>query len=187
MVNLGCNPHTRCTGDRDLLDFYVTPSEITSELVKLEQFDENILECAVGMGHIAEVLKEEGYNVTGFDIVDRGYPCTVQDFLEFDGSFDGDVVTNPPFKLGTDFVLKALQVSKRKVAMLFKIQFVEGIDRYKRLFSKYPPARIHVFTRRVGCFKANNPNTSRSAICFAWFIWDKEYEGSTVLNWIDNI
>lgn len=187
MVNLGCNPHTRCTSDRDLLDFYVTPESAVTGLLSMEDFSGSVWECACGNGAISEVLRDSGLTVFSSDIVERDYPCVVMNFLDCTEQFDGDIITNPPYKLGLEFVLKALELASGKVAMLFRIQFVEGIERYKRLFSKCPPSRIHVFVARIRCVKYSDPDTSRSAICFAWFIWDKKnYDGNTIIDWIDN-
>jgi hypothetical protein len=188
MAILGCEVASCSTVNREVDDFYVTPSNVTRCLLELEEFDSNIWECAVGRGDMAEVLTSAGYNVVGSDVVDRGFDGVVlEDFLECSTPFDGDIVTNPPYKYSTDFVLKALELSKRKVAMLFKIQFCEGIDRYNRLFSKFPPYCIYVFPRRVGCLKNGETSHSRSAICYAWFVWDKEYTGETLFRWIDNV
>lgn len=188
MVIAGINPKTCTTKNRQKDDFYTTTPEITEELMKLETFDKNIWECAVGRGDLADVLIEHGYDVYGTDIVDRGYSHVVlQDFLECTTPFDGDIITNPPYKLGTEFVLKALELTKRKVAMVFKLQFVEGVNRYKNLWSKYPPKVIYVFSRRVGCLKNGIPSHSRSAICYCWIVWDKEYTGETKFKWIDNV
>lgn len=58
----------------------------------------------VGMGHIAEVLKQCGYNVKCSDIIDRGYTKDIklQDFLEVDiPNNKFDIITNPPYDLDT--------------------------------------------------------------------------------------
>lgn len=40
------------------------------------------------------------------DLIDRGYQDVLLNFLESDMLFDGDIVTNPPFKHTTEFVKK---------------------------------------------------------------------------------
>lgn len=188
MAILGVEVASRCTVNRECDDFYVTPPSVTGWLLRYEGFAPRVWECAVGRGDMADVLSEHGYVVRGSDIVDRGYDgVELLDFLEQSEPFDGDIITNPPYKLSTDFVLKALELSKRKVAMLFKIQFAEGIDRFNRLFSKHKPYCIYVFPRRVGCLKNGETSHSRSAVCYAWFVWDKEYTGETLFRWIENV
>lgn len=54
--------------------------------------------------------------------------------------FDGDIITNPPYGLATEFAEHAMNIitDGHKVAMFLKIQFLETQKRYE-LFKKYPP------------------------------------------------
>ena len=70
-------------------DYYATPPEAVRKLLDAHWFcGKNILEPCVGAGHIADVVKHrfpEG-KMTCIDIVNRGYPGTVQaDFLAWGG------------------------------------------------------------------------------------------------------
>ena len=49
---------------------------------------------------LANMMLESEYNVTNIDIVDRGYNKNFKqaDFLKIDTPFDGDILTNPPYK-----------------------------------------------------------------------------------------
>lgn len=70
----------------------------------LESFDKNILEPSCGEGHISEVLKSHGYNVVSRDLINRGYG-DVADFLSDDNTeWNGDIITNPPYKLGVSLL-----------------------------------------------------------------------------------
>lgn len=117
--------------DRENNDYYATPPKAIEELLKREQFNHYIWECAVGGGHIAEVLKQNGYDVKCSDIIDRGYTDTeVADFLHTErdkNDFARDIITNPPYSMATEFVKHALDISmdSTKVAMFLKIQFLE--------------------------------------------------------------
>jgi len=55
-------------------------------------------------------------------------------FLEetFD-NFNGDIITNPPYRYALNFVQKALESVRigGKVAMFLKLQFLEGKERRK--------------------------------------------------------
>lgn len=142
-----------------------------------------------GGGHIAEVLKNHGYEVTCADIVRRDYEGQdyEADFLRDPLKWCGDIVTNPPYKYAAEFVQHALDVidEGRKVAMFLKLTFLEG-EKRRGLFEQNPPARIHVFTKRVNCAlngEAQFFNAS-SAVCYAWFVWDKGYKGKPVIDWI---
>lgn len=109
------------------------------------------------------------------------------DFLKCHKKFDGDIITNPPYKYATEFVLKALELSKRKVAMFLKIQFLESKNRWLKLFKDFPPSTIYVFVKRINCYRNDDRSIKGSAVCYAWFVWDKEYTGETRVRWIDNL
>ena len=108
------------------------------------------------------------------------------DFLKQDTPFNGDIITNPPYKYALEFCRKAIMLSKRKVAMFLKIQFLETKKRYVNLFKDYPPSRVYVFVKRVNCYPNNDKTKYGSAVCYAWFIWDKLYSGEPRIRWIQN-
>ena len=69
---------------------------------------------------MSRVLEAAGYEVVSRDLVDRGYG-EVDDFLAIDNlEWDGNIVTNPPYKYAQEFVEKALSIISKgkKVAML---------------------------------------------------------------------
>lgn len=142
-----------------------------------------------GGGSIASVLVDHDYKVQSMDIVDRGYADTeVRDFLsttQDDLNFSPDIITNPPYALAKEFVEHALDISMDsvKVAMFLKIQFLESKKRYE-LFKKYPPKKIYVFVNRVNCGKNGVFGKESSAVCYAWFVWEKGYKGLPRVDWI---
>lgn len=138
----------------------------------------------MGGGNLATKLQEHGYEVYSTDLYDRGYGEFGIDFLQQTQPFDGDIITNPPYKLATEFVLKALELTQRKVAMFLKIQFLESQKRWDKLFSKYPPSVIYVFVKRINCYPNNIKNNKSSAVCYAWYIWDKENDEETKIRWL---
>ena len=67
----------------------------------------------MGGGHLSKVLEQHGYNVRSTDLVYRGYGETEPlDFLNAKDAFDGDIVTNPPYKYALEFVRKSLDIVK---------------------------------------------------------------------------
>ena len=170
-------------------DYYATPPKAVEELLKREQFNHYVWECAVGGGHIADVLKQNGYDIRCSDIVDRGYTDTeVVDFLHTErdkNDFARDIITNPPYSMATEFVKHALNISMdiTKVAMFLKIQFLETKKRYD-LFKEYPPKKIYVFVNRVNCGKNGVFGKESSAVCYCWFVWEKGYKGKPTVDWI---
>lgn len=168
-------------------DYYATDPDAVKELLKRETFSSEIWECAVGGGHIAQVLVDNGYSVQSSDIIDRGYPETkIVDFLEWNKANKDDIVTNPPYKYAKEFVNHALDISDDgvKVGMFLNLTFLEGQAR-KELFAKYPPKTVYVFSKRVKCAPNGDfGSISSSAVAYAWFVWEKGFSGNTEIKWI---
>ena len=185
-VTMGASNHTDRVRAKD--DFYSTDPVAIDYLLKHENFDENVWECACGNGKLSKRLKYFGFNVRSTDLIYRNYGEKESiDFLQQTEKFDGDIITNPPYKLSLEFVQKALELSNRKVAMFLKIQFLETQKRYLELFNVCPPKKVCVFVKRMACYREDDTSFNSSAICFCWIIWDKEYIGDTILEWIDNL
>lgn len=166
-------------------DYYATSPIAINELLKVENFNRCVWECACGGGHLSEELNKSGYNVFSSDFVDRGYKGTeIIDFLMYQGEvFKGDIITNPPYKQAKEFILKALDLIPKgnKVAMFLKVQFLEGKSR-KKLFEDYPPKTIYVSSSRIQCaINGDFKNTGQSAVAYAWYIWEKGYKGDIIL------
>lgn len=123
---------------REENDFYATEPKATELLVENETFSHNVWECANGKSHISNVLEKHGYCVFKTDIVDRGDNDKTMDFLNTDFVFDGDIITNPPYKCALQFCQKALDSVKQgnKVAMFVKLLFLEGKARKKVFYRK---------------------------------------------------
>lgn len=187
-TTLGASNHTDKERQRE--DFYATDPMAAELLCDVETFSSNIWEPACGMGHLSEVFKERGYNVRSSDLVDRGYG-EVQDFLGMDVTeWNGDIITNPPYKFALDFIYKALQIipDGHKVAMFLKVQFLEGKER-RQLFNTCPPRYVYVSSSRILCAKNGDFQRMRdgggSAVAYAWFVWERGYKGDTIVKWIN--
>lgn len=185
---LGASNHT--DKERQTEDYYATDPIAAKLLLEVETFDKNIWECACGEKHLSKIFEENGYNVRSSDIVDR---CgnEVYNFLSNDNkSWNGDVITNPPYKYAVDFVYKAMNIINdgNKVAMFLKVQFLEGKSR-KELFKKYPPKIVYVSSSRIMCAKNGDFKKMQegggSAVAYAWYIWEKGYKGDTIIKWIN--
>ena len=191
--------------DRVEHDFYATdPIAVEKLLLQYSINGTEILEPCVGNGNIANALQnfyKHNFNITGIDIVDRGYPNTiVQDFLtwETDKKFDC-IITNPPFSLAKEFVEKSMELLNEgsieedgypngQLIMFLKIQFLEG-EKRKELFDKYPPKYIYVFRNRMATWNSGqplDPNGKRWAttMCHAWFIWEKGSKTEPIVRWL---
>lgn len=191
--------------DRVDYDFYATdPVAVQKLLTKYAINGNEILEPCVGNGNIVNAINNfytNKRNITGIDIVDRGYPNTiVHDYLtwETDKKFDC-IITNPPYSLAKEFVEKSMPLlndgydedgyPNGQLIMFLKIQFLEGAKR-KELFEKYPPKYIYVFRNRMATWNNGeplDPNGKRWAttMCHAWFVWEKGSTTEPIVRWLD--
>lgn len=184
---LGASSHTK--EERQSEDYYATEPKAAELLLELEDFNHIIWECACGEGHLSKVFEKAGHKVWSTDLIDRGYGKQL-DFLKTIGTFNLDIITNPPYKYATEFVEHALEIVEDgcKVAMFLKLQFLEGKKR-KTLFEKYPPKTVYVSSSRLLCAKNAEFEKMRegggSAVAYAWFVWEKGYKGDTKIRWFN--
>ena len=133
--------HNNSKHDRESNDFYATEPIALEKLLVKETFS-NVWECACGVGNLSEVLKTKGLHGKSSDLIDRGYGEKI-DFLNHNIDWLGDIITNPPYKISTEFVYKALKTLKigRKLALLFPQRYLSSKGRYK-LFIEHPPIKL---------------------------------------------
>lgn len=168
--------------NRKHADFYPTPPNASEALFRVEKFEGNVLEPACGDGAMSEIIKK--YNpVTSWELHDRGYGKTGIDFLSTGLEEFDNVITNPPFKLAQKFIDTSKMVANKKIAMLLKLAFLEGQGR-QILFSdkSFPLKAVYVFTNRLS-FSPTDSGSS-GLIAFAWFVWDKDYQGKPYIDWV---
>ena len=180
---LGASNHSKLT--REVNDYYATEPKAVELLLEKEKFSNRLLEPSCGEGHISKVLQDVGYQVESYDLVDRGFG-TVKDFFTVE-KFDGDIITNPPYKIALDFVKHSLEIipDGNKVAMFLKIQFLESKSR-RIFFDEFPPKKIYVASSRLICaMNGEFDKYKSSAACYAWFIWEKGYTGKPEIDWIN--
>lgn len=182
---LGASNHTK--EEREVNDYYATDPRTIKPLFENESFSGVIWECACGEGHLSDEIGKFHGQVYATDLIDRGYSTHGSiDFLKVNSKWDGDIITNPPYKYAQQFIEKALEIIRNgnKVAMFLKIQFLEGQKRYE-LFRKYPPKVVYVFSKRQSCAKNGDfKNMKGGAVAFAWFVWVKGFKGDTIIKWI---
>lgn len=186
-VTLGASNHTEKA--RQQHDYYATEPRALELLLAEEQFAPVIWECACGEGHLSKVLEERGYKVISTDLYPRGYGSKEPfDFLSDKNTyFGGDIITNPPYRYALDFVKKAIDIIRpgAKTAMFLKIQFLEGKQR-RKFFEENPPKVVYVSSSRLNCaMNGDFEKYPSSAVCFAWFVWEKGFSGDPIIKWIN--
>lgn len=174
---------------REPNDFYATEPKALELLLEKEHFD-NVWECACGMGHLAEVLKKHSLLGKATDLVDRCYGIAPVDFLLEKDMWNGDIITNPPYKHARKFIEQALNLvpEGKKVAMLVKNSFLEGKTR-KDFFEGIPPKHVYVFSEKINCAKNGDfvkyySSNFLGANTYIWLVYEKGYTGLTTLKWL---
>lgn len=156
--------------ERPEADFYSTPYSLTWELLKLGEFDyQPIYEPASGSGAIASQLRKANFIVSEDDI-----RTTQKDFLECNQHFPY-IISNPPFSLFDEFVLKAKECSD-KFAFIMKTNFLGAQSRIEKGIWKNM-SKLYVFSRQVDY---RTPLREDGALCVGnlitgWGIWDKNW------------
>ena len=143
-TTLGSSNHV--PEEREAFDYYATDPKAVEMLLELEQFAPVIWEPACGEGHISKVLQAHGYKVISTDLVYRGFgdPEPLDFLKETLEGFEGDIITNPPYSTGLEFVQRALESVRPggKVAMFLKVL---GGAKAGSLFQRHPPPnRLHI-------------------------------------------
>jgi len=136
-------------------------------------------------GNLSKELTKLGYDVTkNTDLFDRGFGTIGVDFLECTDVFDGNIITNPPFTLLNEFILKGIELASNKLYIFGRIQTVESVGRWNSIFKNYKPAYICPFVKRIKCYTRTHEIKS-SAVCYAWFIWDNQRDDEdTYVKWL---
>ena len=180
----GASNHSK--EERQNEDYYATDPSTIDDLLKHEQFFVSIWENASGENHLADRLRSHNYTVRCSDIVKRTPDTELIDFLKYEGSWYGDIITNPPYKYAEDWVWKSMECLKEgsKLAMFLKLTFLEGQKR-RKMFEKYPPKTVYVYSKRAMCAKNGDfLKYDGNAVAYAWYVWEKGFTGDTVLKWI---
>ena len=183
---LGSSNHT--PNERAANDYYATEPQAVEMLLQMETFAPVIWEPACGEGHISKVLAAHGYEVISTDLIYRGFgePEPMDFLTETFPNFEGDIITNPPYSAGLEFVERALETVRPggKVAMFLKVQFLEG-KRRGELFAKTPPRTIYISRSRLACAKNGDFEHTEKAIAYAWYVWEKGFTGDPVIKWFN--
>ena len=143
------------------------------------------LEPACGAGHMSKVLKHYFTRVSSSDILNYDYGH-IRDFLVHpykEKEFDW-VITNPPFRLAEEFVLRSLKIARVGVAILARTVFLESSGRYRNIFSSNPPTKFAQFVERVPMIKGRLDKSATTATGYCWLVWTLGSEGTPQLVWI---
>ncbi|RMF03097.1 MAG: methyltransferase [Alphaproteobacteria bacterium] len=166
---------------RDSLDDFPTPPWATRALMEYgpDALREpgTVREPCAGRGHMVRALGEYfgPKNVEASDIHDYGAGFAVLNYLTGPPPPPVDwTITNPPFRLAESFVARALESSRRGVAIFERTSFLEGIRRWKNLYSVTPPSAVLQFAERVPIHKGRVVRNGSTATAYCWVVWLRE-------------
>jgi hypothetical protein len=154
-------------------DFVRTPKIITESLLKYEKFDGSILEPCCGDGAISKVLETQ-YNVISSDKYSYGYGKE-KDLFELSEQYD-NIITNPPFAQQQLVKKHLLSLTKKKLALLW---YVKNLGNEIETKTSKNLKCVYVFNKRIEWVE------TKLGWLFAWYIWEKGYEGDIVIKRIN--
>lgn len=184
----------------DSLDFFPTPPWAARALCehvligggwRREQLATQLAwEPACGTGEMARGLKGYFREIVPSDIHDYGFGFPYDFLATLAGTAPVRrpdwIVTNPPFRLATQFIERGLTEARQGVAMLVRTAFIEGVDRYRSLYSVHRPAILAPFTERVPMVRGRCDPKASTATSYCWLVWSKlpHHAGQAVVRWI---
>lgn len=163
----------------DSLDYFPTPPWATRAFCAHvmpqiwpwpDAFACEAIDPACGEGHMAVALAEYFDRTAASDIHAYGFGRVV-DFFDFDDTPTDWIITNPPFNRGAEFVLQALKIARRGVAMLVRTAFLEGDGRHQGLFARRPPQLVAQYIERVPMHRGRWVINGTSATSYCWVVW----------------
>jgi hypothetical protein len=169
---------------KDSPDDFPTPPWATRALIEHVLADKEALrsmtclEPACGAGHMARPLSDYFARVLAADAHKYGYG-EKRDFLTYSytaNSVDW-VITNPPFRLAEDFVMRAMSIARVGVAILARSVFLESVGRYDSIFRQFPPTKFAQFVERVPMVRGRLDRKATTATGYAWLVWEKQFTG----------
>jgi hypothetical protein len=168
-------------------DLYETPDVAVRALMRVENLPLRIWEPACGRGAIVRVLRAAGHIVHAADLVDYELEESGHgiDFLLEQKAPDGveAIVTNPPYKLGAEFVRRAIALV-HSVYLLLRLDFYSSMQRADIFDDGSGFRGIHVFANRLPQMHRDGwtgPRVS-STVTYAWFVWSHGHTGKPFAN-----
>ncbi|MCU7837622.1 MAG: hypothetical protein KZQ83_20580 [gamma proteobacterium symbiont of Taylorina sp.] len=145
-------------GKRIEQDFYKTPAWCTKSLLPLISWDavDSFYEPCAGDGAIYDLIPMDNKD---WSEIQQG-----RDYLENNHKPVDLIITNPPYRLAQEFIIKALTHGKT-VIMLLRLNFLESQARYE-FWQANPPSHIITLSKRPSFTGKGSDSTG-----YAWFVW----------------
>lgn len=164
---------------------------IINEVLRKQGLDfssKTVWEPACNRGYMARPLAESFAHVATSDLVDYGWTGqqALGDFLSgrFSHPVTGErvtfdapdwIITNPPFVHAAAFVRHALSIAREGVAIICRVAFLEGDERYDELYAAHRPWIVAQHVERVPMNRGNYNPANGTATAYSWFVWRKDW------------
>ncbi len=91
------------------------------------------------------------------------------------------IISNPPFKLFEDFIIKSFNIIKSEgyIIFLLRLNATGGQDRRIRFWNKYKPKAIYVHSKRP-CFMKGSSDSCE----YGHFVFQCGFTGDTKFYWV---
>lgn len=181
-------------------DNYSTHYSLTELLFSKVDFDFTLptLEPAAGEGHMTFVLKNYFNRLASYDPV-QGIIGFVNGALmasTYDSTYSfltynfpqkfSYIITNPPYSIADQFVMRAKEMGSLKFCFLLRINYLSGQTRLKKKI--YDGLKwVYVFDRMPDLRAPIRPDGKfpTAMNVYAWFVWEKGYKGTFNGDFID--
>ena len=181
--------------DRDAADWYVEPASNSLALFNSLKLKGPVWDPACGFGRIVKSAQFNGLEAIGSDIIARTSDCKFEaDFLEFESlGYEGyNIISNPPFGVAEDFVLKSIDiVSEGGVcAFLLPLVWMAGFSTKRSWMPNSPLFKIMPISPRPsmppGKVIVAGEKPGNGTKDFGWFVWKKGFEGQPVVEFLNS-
>lgn len=185
---------------RDPTDYYATTPALAALICRVVRRDfgltdpERILEPGCGAGTFLGALRSTWpkAQVQGIEVHEdlaayasaQGFDVELGDVLNARlGDYDL-ILGNPPFRYSDDFIPLLMNHLRPGAVFGFilRLNFLAGQERYGKLWSLAPPARIYALPARPGF----TPDRHTDATDYCVVVWQNGYTGPTTFAWLDN-
>jgi hypothetical protein len=183
---------TKGEAPRETDDFYPTPPAPTraflaAEIDRLRELG-CIWEPAAGDGAMAREMRAVGLFPFCSDLIDRGAGALIRDFYDFNALNKpaNAIVTNPPFSecgwgngkaRWLKHALDTLDVEYMALLLNWTWPGAGGLGPF---WAEHPCARVYLCRWKIDFTGQGAP-----PMLNAWFVWDKQHHGETVLRMLD--
>jgi hypothetical protein len=169
--------------------FYIEPRWCSERLFRYEEFKGEVVDPSCGTGRVVDAARRSGLRASGSDIVNRRFDFAVSDFFDLAEAYPvyDNIASNPPFHRADEYAKLALQVSRRKVALL--LPAVWHIAETRSIWlQRSPLRRVWFLTPRPsmppGAVILAGEKPSGGTSDFAWYVWEHGYSGTPEMRWL---